>query len=482
MSNDGVFVRLLMNESRHMAAIAAIKEASLVGRTTTEHDAVNTAIRTDVTMTRRRWMTGAGALLGAVALNRGFAFAQKATPLASPVAIRRDWQRERWIGSWAAAPHIPSPGLEDFLPSQIVELDGLTLRQFARLSAGGEQVRIRLSNLFGDAPILIGAAHVALRNDETIDPASDRVVTFSGNPSIAIPSGALVLSDPVDLAVSPLGELAVSLYFPEPTTSTTVHGFALQTNHLSSPGDFTGDAELPIATTLESWLFLTGIDVAVAESAAVVVALGDSITDGTGSTPDANHRWPDLLAERLASAESLGPAGVLNAGIGGNRLLADGAGDFSFAGPGALARLDRDVLAQAGVTHLIVFEGINDIGFAAMGGEGVEPVTAGQLITALRQIAERAHEQGIVVFGATITPFAGAMYYTPEGETTRQAVNAWIRDGGAFDAVLDFDAIVRDPANPGSLLPAYDAGDNLHITDAGYQAMAASIDLALFAE
>lgn len=451
-------------------------------RTTTEREAVGSGSQTHVAMTRRGWMAGVGALLGALALNRKFAFAQEATPLASPVPALRNWERERWIGSWGAAPHIPSPGFEDFMPSQIIELDDQTLRQIVRLSAGGEQVRIRLSNLFGEAPVHIGAVHVALHNGEQrIDPATDRVVTFSGNPSIAIPPGALVLSDPVDLAIPELAELAVSLYFPEPTTSTTVHGFALQTNHLSSAGDFTGDAEMPVAGTLESWLFLTGIDVAVAEPAAVVVALGDSITDGTGSTPDTNHRWPDLLAERLAASESLGPVGVLNAGIGGNRLLNNGAGDFTFAGPGALARFDRDVLAQAGVTHLIVFEGINDIGFAAMAGEGAAPVGADELTAALRQIAERAHEQGIAVYGATITPFAGAIYFTPEAEATRQAVNAWIRDGGAFDAVLDFDAIVRDPASPASLLPAFDSGDHLHINDAGYQAMAESIDLALFA-
>jgi lysophospholipase L1-like esterase len=236
---------------------------------------------------------------------------------------------------------------------------------------------------------------------------------------------------------------------------------------------------MPVAEEIPTWVLLTGVDVAVSEPTNVVLTLGDSITDGTSSTPDANRRWPDRLAERLAETADDGAVAVLNQGIGGNRLLHDGVGDFTFTGPGALARFDRDVLAQTGVTHLIIFEGINDIGLPAMSGEDAESVSADDLIFALRQIAERGHEAGLIVLGATITPYEGAMYYSPEGEATRQAVNAWIRDGGAFDGVIDFDAAVRDPGNPGRILPAYDSGDALHPNDDGYAAMADSIDLAL---
>lgn len=433
-----------------------------------------------VTLTRRRWLAAASVAVGSAALGRG-TLARQATPVASPVAAGRDWLNEYWVGTWAAAPNIPGPGFEEFMPSQIFEFADQTLRQVVRTSIGGDQVRVRLSNLFGEVSVVIGAAHVALRDgDARIDPATDRELTFSGNPTVAIPPGALVLSDPVDLAIDPLSELAVSLYFPEPTTGTTVHGFAFQTNYISSQGDFTAEAEMPVESNPQTWVFLTGVDVTAPRGSGAVDALGDSLTDGTLSTPDANRRWPDLLANRLIAEGQ--PLGVLNQGIGGNRLLGNGAGDFIFAGPSALARLERDVLAQAGVTHLIVFEGINDIGLSAMGGEGATPVTADQLIFALCQIAERAHEVDLAVFGATITPFEGAMYFTPKGETTRQEINNWIRTGDALDAVLDFDAVVRDPDNPSAILPAYDAGDALHFNDAGFQAIADSIDLALFAE
>jgi len=417
-----------------------------------------------------------------ILFNRGLALAQEATPVATPFPAARDWRAEQWAGTWAAAPHAPSPGFEEFMPSQIFEFANQTMRQIVRASVGGELVRIRLSNAFGDKPLTIGAAHIALRDEDArIDSASDRALTFSGHPSITIPAGALVLSDPVPLALPPLAELAVSLYFPEPTTGTTVHGFSFQTNFISPAGDFTAEIEMPVESTAQTWVILTGVDVAVAEPASVVVPLGDSITDGAGSTPDTNQRWPDLLAERLTASTAGQPVAVLNQGIGGNRLLHDGAGDFAFAGPSALARFDRDVLSQTGVTHLIVFEGINDIGMPAMAQDDAEAVSAGEMIAALRQLAERAHEQGIVAIGATITPFEGAMYFTAEGEEMRQEVNAWIRDGSAFDAVLDFDVVVRDPNNPTSILPDYDSGDHLHINDAGYRAMAESIDLSLFA-
>lgn len=432
------------------------------------------------TLSRRRLVAAAGAITGAAIWTGRPAFARQATPVASPVSTTRDWRGERWVGSWTSAMHAPSAGFGEEFPSQFFEFDKQTVRQIARISIGGDQVRVRLANTFGDVPLVIGAARLALRDaEERIDPASDRVLTFSGSPSVTIPPGALVVSDPVALAVPALSELAVSLSFPEPTTSTTVHAFSFQTNYFSPVGDFTAEAAMPVETTAQAWVFLTGIDVTVAEPTGVVVALGDSITDGAISTPDTNQRWPDLLAERLLADANQPPMAVLNAGIGGNRVLNDPIEGFEFAGPNALARFDRDVLAQPGVTHLIVFEGINDIGLPSLAGDPAQFVSADELIAGLRQLAERAHEHGIVAFGATITPFEGSMVFSEEGEAIRQAVNDWIRTAGAFDAVFNFDAVVRDAGQPARLLPAFDSGDLLHPNDAGFRAMAESIDLAL---
>jgi len=425
-------------------------------------------------------MAAVGAMIGAAIWDGRSAFARQATPVASPVPTTRDWRGERWVGTWATAMHAPSEGFGEEFPSQFFEFDKRTVRQIVRTSIGGDQVRVRLANTFGDVPLVIGAARLALRDSgERIDPASDRVLTFSGSPSITISPGALVGSDPVALTVPALSELSVRTYFPEPTTSTTVHAFAFQTNYFSPAGDFTAEAAMPVETTVQSWAFLTGIDVTVTEPTGVVVALGDSITDGALSTPDTNQRWPDLLAERLVADADQPAMAVLNAGIGGNRVLKDPTEGFEFAGPNALARFDRDVLAHPGVTHLVVFEGINDIGMPALSGDPAEFVSADELIAGLRQLAERAHEHGIVAIGATITPFESAMYFSQDGEAIRQTVNDWIRTGRAFDAVIDFDDVVRDPGQPTRLLPTFDAGDHLHPNDAGFRAMAESIDLAL---
>jgi lysophospholipase L1-like esterase len=431
-------------------------------------------------LTRRRWLALAGAAGGA-ALGHAPAIARQATSEATPLAAGRDWQSEHWVGSWSAGVHIPSPGFGDEFPSQIFELGDRTLRQIVRVSTGGEQVRIRLANTFGDTPIAIGAASVALRDhDEVIDPTSARGLTFSGLPEVTIPAWAVIVSDPVEMSIPNLAELTVDLYFPQDTTGSTVHGFAFQTNYLSSAGDYTMKEVLPVETAMQTWVFLTGVDVAVLQPAGAIVALGDSITDGAFSTPDTNHRWPDLLAERLAASRESTP-GVLNQGIGGNRILSDPPAEFPFFGPNALARFDREVLAMPGATHLVVFEGINDIGAPVTPDDPAQPVTADKLIAGLRQLAERAHEHGLVVYGATITPCEGANYISARGEAIRVAVNDWIRSGSAFDAVIDFDAVVRDPDHPTQLLPAYDGGDHLHPNDAGFQAMAESIDLELFA-
>jgi lysophospholipase L1-like esterase len=301
-----------------------------------------------------------------------------------------------------------------------------------------------------------------------------------------------VLSDPVDLDVPALSDLAVSLYLPGTVQATTIHGSAFQTNYVSLAGDFTGAATLPTQRTITSWPFLTEVDVS-APGAGAIVALGDSITDGAVTTVDANRRWPDLLSLRLQTTrdQATSPAlralnsrlGVVNRGIGGNRLLRD-PGEQPLFGRAALARFDRDVLATAGVRHLIVLIGINDIGHPGTGTIPVsEAVTAQDLIAGYRQLIARAHTKGIPVYGATLTPFEGTIfpnYYSPEKEAVRQAVNNWIRSSDEFDGVIDFDRAVRDPAHPTRMLPAYDSGDHLHPNDLGMQAMANAIPLDLF--
>ncbi len=427
----------------------------------------------------------AGAAIGSAVAVRGGILAQEATPVvsgnATPVAVREKDRGANWVGTWSAAVHPPFPGFGE-MPSSLIALDGQTLRQIVRATIGGDLVRVQLANTYGEAPLVIGSARVALREgDARIDPVTDRQLTFGGRPSFDIPVGAVVLSDPVELAVPPLGELAISLYLPEPTETTTVHGFAFQTNYTSPQGDFTAETDMPVEAETQSWAFLSAVDVTAPESTGAVVAFGDSITDGAFSTPDTNRRWPDVLAERLAADPPGRAMSVLNQGIGGNRLLNDEAGDLGLAfGQNALARFDRDVLALPGVTHLIVLEGINDIGMPNAFAASDQIVTAEEIMGALQQLAARARAHDIVPIGGTILPFEGAMYFTAEGEAARQAVNDWIRTSGVFDAVVDFDGALCDPAQPARLLPEYDSGDHLHPNDAGFRAMGEAIDLSLF--
>jgi len=352
-----------------------------------------------------------------------------------------------------------------------INFSNQTLRQIVHTSIGGDRVRVVLSNVFGTAPLAIGAAHVALRDKgAAIVPRTGRVLTFGGSPIVNIPPGASVVSDAANLAVPPLSDLAIDVYLPGDTSSSplTMHTGALQTNYVSEAGNHTGAPDLPGASTTTSWFFLARVEVSAPEGAGAIVAFGDSITDGTRSTPDANARWPDALARRLLAQKI--NLGVLNEGIAGNRVLADG------AGVSALARFDRDAIAQAGASYVIVLESINDIG---LGREGPCP-SAGDLIAAHQQLIERAHARGMRIYGATLTPFEGAAYWTREGEAKRRAVNDWIRSAKAYDGVIDFDAAVRDPNAPTRIRPQYNPGDNLHMNDAGYQAMADAIDLALF--
>jgi lysophospholipase L1-like esterase len=383
----------------------------------------------------------------------------------APATIAKDGSiASPWVGTWSASPQAA------WYP---VELNGQTLRQIVRVSIGGTRMRVRLSNAYGAGSLLIGAARVGLSGTgASITAGSDRMLTFNGSESTTIPAGALAISDPVNLRVPDGGDLAVSIYVPGKELAATEHSLGLQTTYISPPGDFSGADSLPTATTTQSFYFLTGVEVVAPPTSKAIVTLGDSITDGLHSTADANKRWPNRLAERLRAQKGSSKVAVLNAGISGNRVLHD------TVGASASARLDRDVLVQAGVRYLIVLEGINDIGYP--GSASADEIIAGQL-----QIIDRAHAMGLEVYGGTLTPFQAflpALYYTSEGEAKRQAVNQWIRTSKAYDAVIDFDKAIRDPNNPAAIRAAYDSGDNLHPNDAGYRAMADAIDLSLFSD
>lgn len=379
-----------------------------------------------------------------------------------------------WLGSWAS-----SPMSQKVNPGQASPANS-TYRNVVRISTGGPSLRVQVTNEFGTRSLVVGAAHVALSAESgAIQPGSDHGLTFSGKPTVTIPPGAFVVSDPVAFPISPLASLAVSVYLPDQRINeTTCHEDARSTTFIAA-GDATASTALTDARTIMSWCFVKGIDVSVTDAhAAAIVTLGDSITDGALSTRDTNHRWPDVLASRLQADPKTANLSVLNEGIGGNRLLREGAGQA------ALARFDRDVLAQSGVRYLIILEGINDIGAIARPRDTEDSLTAPQLTSALTfaltQLVTRAHTHGIKVFGATLTPYGGAGYASPAGEETREAVNNWIRTNGVFDGVIDFDKVTQDPANPNVFLPSVDSGDHLHPGDAGYQVMGSSIDLALF--
>jgi lysophospholipase L1-like esterase len=375
---------------------------------------------------------------------------------------------EHWVGTWACSPQLadadaepPSPGFADS-----------TLRQVVHVSVGGPKIRVRFSNAFGRTTLTIASAHVAKAvSGGAIQTATDKAVTFAGQPMTHVPAGALIYSDPLEFDLAPLSDLAVTIHSEGAPEGITTHAGSRATSYLAA-GDAVSAAELSSAKTLEHWYFLNGIDVATPNSAAAVVILGDSITDGKGSTTDGNGRWPDTLARRLQASKHIKNVGVLNEGIGGNRLLHDG------LGPNALARLDRDVLAQTGVRWLVVLEGVNDIGTCTNPCDAAS--VANDIIAAYEQIIIRAHMQKIRVYGGTITPFGESFYARPETERARETVNRWIRTSGHFDAVFDFDAIMRDQKNPTNLSAQMDSGDHLHPGDAGYKAMGDSIPLKLF--
>ena len=394
---------------------------------------------------------------------RFFAGLLAAVLLASPVSAQ-----ERWVGSWATSQQIP----EERNALAPHDLDDATLRQTVHLSFAGASIRVRLSNAFGTAPLQITDAHVARARapgSHMIDPASDITLRFSGATEVTIPAGAEYVSDPVSLGAT---DIAISIHLATAPAQQTSHPGSRTTSWLLH-GNHVADAALPGAESFDHWFNIAGIDVRGGEGAVSVI--GDSITDGRGSTTNGNDRWTDALAQRLAAAGR--KVGVLNHGIGGGKVLQDG------LGPNAMSRFDRDVLAQPRVRWLIVYEAINDIG--TFDPDGTKPKAAHdelvrQLIAAYSQMIEKAHAAGIKIYGATITPFLDCEAYHPKpiSEADRVAVNAWIRTH--FDAVLDFDAAVRDPAQPDHLAPAYDTGDHLHLSPAGYRALAAAIPLSLF--
>jgi lysophospholipase L1-like esterase len=359
-----------------------------------------------------------------------------------------------------------------------------TVREIVHISAGGESVRVRFSNAFGSQPLMIGSAHVALcALGSIVRPGSDRALKFDGQQSTSILSGGSVFSDPVQLKLTPLQDLAVSIYLPNVTPATSVHWSARQTSYVAD-GDRTGLSVMWPKDTITFWPFLAGVEVAGGEAVDAIVTLGDSITDGAASTMDSNRRWPNVLAERLLAENRRRPLAVVNAGIGGNRILHNGAGPSGPEfGPSALARFGRDVLAQPGVKYVVVLEGINDLGHPGVAAPLSETVSAGEIISGLQQLIVRAHAKGLRIFGGTLLPFEGATapgYYTSEREAARQSVNQWIRTSKAFDSVIDFDKAVRDPSHPARLLRRYDSGDHVHPNDAGYKAMGEFVDLSLF--
>ena len=382
-----------------------------------------------------------------------------------------------------ATPPVPPPPGQVFAPPPYPQLTNQTLRQIVRSTIAGSRARVVVSNAYGTSPVTIGAAHIALRDKGDAIKASGRTLTFSGRPTITIPANALVYSDPVDIAVPQMADVAIDLYLPGTTNTpatVTIHGAALQTNYISETGNHAGKAALPAVGTVQNWFLLSRLDVLTNDAAGAVVAFGDSITDGARSTPDTNNRWPDHLAQRLL-AQGMKMA-VVNAGIGGNRVLSEGVvppgTDIRAVGAGmnALARFERHVLSNSGVTHVIVLEGINDIGNARANPSP----TAEDLIAGHKQLIEQAHARGLKIYGATLTPFWGAAYYTDVGEAKRQALNEWIRSAKAYDGVIDFDRATRDPNDPKKFLEKYDSCDYLHPSDAGYKAMGDAIDLSLF--
>lgn len=406
---------------------------------------------------RLRWVLGSIAAVGTWAL--------------LPSAYAKE--NSIWVGAWACSPQLVEPQNRPPDPG----LAGNTLRQVVHVTLGGGELRLRLSNEFGSTPLSLDSVHIALpAAPGTIRPETDHPLTFSSKASVTIPEGALMFSDPIAFAIPPLSDLVVTLRASKVPEGITGHPGSRETSYLVV-GEQVSAATLTAPVTTDHWYILDGVDVRDKDDAAAVVTLGDSITDGRGSITNQNTRWPDDLARSLATDKRYAHLGVLNQGIGGNRILRDG------LGPNALARFDRDVVAQSGVRWVLVFEGVNDIGSAKDAtNSGQASTVADQIIDAYQQLIVRAHTHGLRIFGATITPFGKSFYYSASTEAARQKVNAWIRTSEHFDAVVDFDKAARDPNEPDQLALALDSGDHLHLNSEGYKRLAAAIDLKLFSK
>ena len=374
-----------------------------------------------------------------------------------------------WVGTWTAAP----------APAEGAAFSNHTLRMTPRVSIGGSTLRVRISNAYGTRPLAIGAACVGLRSaGSALVPGSNRRLTFGSEARATIAAGALVVSDPVELAFAPLSDLAVSVHLPGdlPTSFGITGRYARQTNYISPPGDFASEEVMPVGRLTDDWYFVCGIDVVAPPETGAVVALGDSLTDANISTHDGHHSWPSQLARRLIARPRGRPMAVMNQGLGGNRILHDIRSDSG------LRRFDRDVLAQPGVTHTVIMLGTNDL--RNRNGRADEEVTASQMVAGLKQLAVRGQARGIKVIGGTLTPFENETFlpgaWNPKREAVRQRVNEWLRGTDAFDAIVDFDRALCDRDHPTRMLPIYDCGDHLHPSDLGYRTLGDAIDLGLF--
>ena len=401
--------------------------------------------------------------------------------LAFAILLPSAGHADDWITSWSTSPH-PRFAHDFILPNTPPKsVTNQTIRQVVRLNLGGSEIRVMISNEYGSVPVEIGAATVARADtDGKIVRGSSQALTFAGTAEVRIPQGSRVISDPIKRNVKALDSLAISLFFPKEAILDTYHWDGVQTSYISGPGNFVAETSFEPVATNPSRVLLSGVFVDAPANAKAIALFGDSITDGNCSTVDMNHRYPDFLAERLNAAGHANVA-LINAGISGARLFKDGMGES------ALARLDREVFGQPGVTTMVMMLGINDIGWSAMGLDPWTPVpTSAQVIQMYRMIIDRAHMQGVRIIGATLTPFKDSFkgiilegYYSEDKNNVRKEVNNWIRTSGAFDGVIDFDQALRDPARPDHIRDVYNCGDNLHPNDAGYEAMANAVDLDL---